>query len=71
MTASQKNAAFLAATDAATRRDVLNSIAQHYGITAQEALAEVTDPEAEHLLDYLTGSVRSAVSVLMQRHALA
>lgn len=70
MTASQKNAAFLAATDAATRRDVLNSIAQHYGITAEDAYEEVTDPEAEHLLDYLTGSVRSAVSVLMQRHSL-
>lgn len=70
MTASQKNAAFLAATDAATRRDVLNSIAQHYGITTEDAYEEVTDPEAEHLLDYLTGSVRSAVSVLMRRHAL-
>lgn len=70
MTASQKNAAFLATTDAATHQSILDSIAQHYGITAEEALAEVTDPEAEHLLDYLTGSVRTATSVLMQRHGL-
>lgn len=70
MTAPQKNVAFLAATDAATRQSILGNIAQHYGITAQEALAEVTDPEAEHLLDYLTGPVRTATSVLMQRHGL-
>jgi hypothetical protein len=71
MTDSQKNVTFLSATDATTRRDVLGNIAQHYGITAQEALAEVTGPEAEHLLEYLTGSVRSATSVLMRRHALS
>jgi hypothetical protein len=71
MTASQKNAIFLSATDVTTRRDVLSNIARHYGITADDALAEVTDPDAEHLLEYLTGSVRSAVSVLMRRHALS
>lgn len=70
MTASQKNAAFLASTDSATVDSILGNIASHYGISPAEALAEVTDPEAEHLLEYLTGSVRNAVSVLMQRHTL-
>ena len=32
--------------------------------------AEVTDAEAEHLLDYLTGSVRTATSLLMKRVAV-
>lgn len=45
---------------------ILENIAAHYGITAQEALLEVTDPEAESLLDYVTGPERGAVSVLMQ-----
>ena len=45
---------------------ILANIAAHYGITTQEALLEVTDPEAESLLDYITGSERGAVSILMQ-----
>jgi len=71
MTNAQTTARFFAATDAATRAAVLGNIANHYGITQAEALAEVTDDEAEHLLDYVTGPTRAAVSVLMQRHCLA
>lgn len=70
MNAAQKTVKFFEATDTKTKASVLNAIAKHYGITADEAHAEVTDPEAEHLLDYLTGSVRSATHVLMQRHGL-
>ena len=62
---------FLGVIDAKTRKEVLGNIATHYGITPAEALEEVTDPEAEHLLDYLTGPVRTATSLLMKRHALA
>lgn len=65
------NKNFLAATDAKTRDAVLSAIAAHYGITTAAAFEEVTTEGAEHLLDYLTGSVRSAVSVLMQRRASA
>lgn len=61
------NAAFLQVTDAETRAEILRNIAQHYGITAQAAHAEVTRSGAEHLLDYLTGSMPCAVRVLMQR----
>ncbi len=60
-------AAFLNSTDAATKNDILLNIAIHYGISTQEVLEEVTDEEAESLLDYVTGSMRSSVSVLMQK----
>ena len=60
-------AAFLNSTDASTKNDILLNIAIHYGISTQEVLEEVTDEEAESLLDYVTGSMRSAVSVLMQK----
>lgn len=62
---------FFQVTDAATKRDLLKNIADHYGITPQEAEAEVTDPEAEHLLDYVTGPMRAAAHVIMKRHGLA
>jgi hypothetical protein len=62
---------FFNATDAASKRSILSNIAKHYSITSQEAEKEVTDPNAEHLLDYVTGSLCAAVHVIMQRHGLA
>jgi len=67
MTNAQITAAFFAATDAKTKSAVLRNIAERYGITSDEAYAEATDDAAESLLDYVTGPVRAAVSVLMQR----
>lgn len=58
---------FLKATDAKTSDEILSAIAKNYGITKDEALAEVSDDKAEHLLDYLTGGVRAATSILMRR----
>jgi hypothetical protein len=63
-------AKFLAVIDAATKAAILANIAKHYGITSDQAFAEVTDADAEHLLDYVTGSTRAATSALMQRHGL-
>ena len=71
MTNAKINQAFLTATDAQTRALVLNNIAKHYGISPEQALDEVTDDGAEHLLDYVTGPARAGVSVLMKRHRLA
>jgi aminopeptidase C len=59
------------ATDAKTKSEVLGAIAEHYGISPQEAYAEVVSDGAEHLLDYLTEPIRSAVNVLFQRHRIA
>jgi len=63
--------AFFAATDVKTKTEILTAIAKHYGISESEALEEVTDEEAEHLLDYLTGSIRTDTSILMKRHNIA
>ena len=71
MTNSAQNPAFLAKLDSKTRAEILNAIATHYGITNEEAMEEVTHEEAESLLDYLTGSVRTATSLLMKRHGIA
>jgi hypothetical protein len=71
MTNGQKNKAFFSMTDAKTARDVLSAIATHYGITSDEARADVTSDDSEHLLDYLTGATRTAVSLLMKRNGLA
>jgi hypothetical protein len=71
MTNAQTTAAFLNAIDNATRADILGNIADHYGVTRWVAYDEITDPDAEHLLDYITGPTRSAVSVLMQRHGVS
>ena len=62
--------AFFAATTAQARDLILRNIADHYGIDAQAALAEVTDSEAECLLDYVTGPERAATLALMRRHGI-
>jgi nucleoid DNA-binding protein len=63
-----KTASFLAKIDNKSKAMILENIAKNYGITAQAALAEVTDSEAENLLDYMTEPARSAASVLMQKY---
>jgi len=71
MTNSDITKRFFTVTDLKTKASILESIAAYYGITSEEAEAEVTDCEAESLLDYLIGSVRSATHLLMKRHGLA
>ncbi len=68
---SDTTKAFFALTSNTAKNEILAAIAKHYQISPAEALEEVTGDEAEHLLDYLTGSVRTATHVLMQRHRLA
>lgn len=70
MTNSQLNSAFFAAIPAVTKNEILKEISKHYGISVDEAFEEVTHEEAEHLLDYVTKSIRNAVSGLMQKHGL-
>ena len=71
MSTSQINKSFLQAVHAKIKSRIIDEIAGHYGITPERAFEEVTDVEAEHLLDYLTGSVRTATSVLMKKLAFA
>ena len=67
---ANRNAQFLAVIDGDTKTAILESIAVHYGITSEQAYAEVADEQAEHLLDYMVEPQRTAASVLMQRHGL-
>lgn len=67
---TNSNAQFLAVIDSQAKDVILESIAKHYGITPDEAFAEVVDAEAEHLLDYMQEPQRSAALVLMQRHGM-
>ncbi len=59
--------AFFKQIPEATKTAILENIAAHYGITEAEAYEEVTDEDAENLLDYVTGSERTATSLLMKR----
>ena len=63
--------AFFRVVDKRTKADILANIATHYGITPADAKAEVTHQDAEHLLDYVTGPVRAAASLMMKRHGFA
>jgi hypothetical protein len=71
MTNAQKTYGFLRSADARVRDQIIGNITSHYGISRSEAFDEVTAPDAEHLLEYLTGPVRSATRVLMQRAGIA
>jgi len=64
------NQAFLNGLDDKTKDGILSGIGQYYEISTGRALEEVTDREAEHLLDYIVGPRRHGVSVLMQKHGL-
>jgi hypothetical protein len=49
---------------------ILKNIADHYGISMEQAYREITDEDAEHLLDYVTGPTRYAVQALMKRYRM-
>ena len=65
-----RNEEFLSEIHSDTKAEILKSIAEHNGITSEEAFAEVTDAGAEHLLDYMVEPKRTAKSLLMQRHGM-
>jgi hypothetical protein len=70
MNNSKNTVEFLNRISSKTRAMILKNIADHYGITPQQAFDEVTDEEAEHLLDYVTGPPRDAVSLFMHNAGL-
>ena len=69
MNNAQINAKFLFSHRRSHKAAVLANIAKHYGITSAEAYAEVTDEEAEHLLEYVTWARTCRYQPLMKRHA--
>ncbi|MGO4801129.1 hypothetical protein ACEN2T_17765 [Pseudomonas sp. W22_MBD1_FP4] len=70
MMLNERNEKFFSAISSETKTAILAVIADRYGITPEEAYEQVTDKEAECLLDYLGEPYRSATSVLMQRHGI-
>lgn len=70
MATAHRTKEFLSVIDEKTKGEVLQNIADHYGITVEAAFEEVTGDEAHHLLDYMREPTRSATSALMQRHGM-
>ena len=64
---SDQTVAFLSALDAKTKNEILSNIANHYGISKQEAFEEITDEDAECIMDYVTGSIRPTVSLFFNK----
>jgi len=63
MTNAQINTNFLLSLDDKTCNSILENIANHYGITVDEVMDEVTEsPKAENVMDYVTVD-RPAVSL--------
>lgn len=58
---------FLNSLDTKTKNEILTNIANHYGITCNEAYNEITDCDAENIMDYITGEIRVAVSFLYKK----
>lgn len=66
----ERNQKLLTVIDSGSKKEILAAIAVRNEITPEEAHAEITDVEAECVLDYLAEPYRSATSVLMQRHGI-
>lgn len=71
MNHGKQSKAILAAIDSQSKSAILANVAKQYGISQADAYEEVTDDEAESLLDYVTGTTRPAVAALMIRHGAA
>ncbi len=65
MSNTQINAVFFETVSDETKDLVLTNIAKHYGCTKDEALEELLDEDAEHLLEYMSGNGRCAIARLM------
>jgi len=50
--------------------EILDNVAENYGITKEEAYQEITDPDAENLMDYITGEKRAAIHLVYKKFQL-
>jgi hypothetical protein len=64
------NKSFLTSITPQMKAIILENIARHYGISQSQAFDEVTDEEAESIMDYVTGKDRAAVSAIYQKFCL-
>ena len=70
LTTTHRTKEFLSVIKPEVKAKILNSIAKHYATTPEAIFEEVTDDEAEHLLDYILEPLRSEISVLMIAHGM-
>ena len=68
MTNGQINLRFLAKVPVQVKWSILQNIAHNYGISSDDAYAEVCCDAAEQLLDYTIGSVRAATMIYMAKY---
>jgi hypothetical protein len=62
-----RNQQFLSQIGVVAKQEILDSVAQHYGVDRDAALEEVSDDDAHELLEYMVEPSRSATLVLMKR----
>lgn len=62
---ANRNAEFLSVIDKESKDAILSSIAKHYGISVEEAFAEVSDEESHDLLEYMIEPLRSGAHFMM------
>lgn len=70
MNNGEKNKLFLNSISEQKKDAILNSIANHYGTTAEKILIEVTDIHAELLPEYMVGHIRTLVYYDMKERNL-
>ena len=70
MTNAQITTLLLSSVREETKNAILDNIAEHYGISRQDALEEITGDEAEYILDYITGDLRRFVHLMMIKNNL-
>jgi hypothetical protein len=61
---------FLDSVDPRIKSKILSNIADNYGITKEEAFEEITDEDAEDLLEYITGSLVMDINKLIVSYRL-
>ena len=67
MTNATTTTAFLNSLDLRIKNEILSNIANHYGVTNEQAEEEVTDEDAECIMDYVTGPLRATVSLFFNK----
>ena len=65
MTNQEINTQFLAEISESTKQIILKNIADHYGISTEQAYNEVIGEDAESLIDYMTGTDRDYYGLIM------
>ena len=67
MTNSELNKKFINSLSKDMQLIILSNIANHYGVSYNEAKKEIFDKDSENILDYVTGRERSSIKIVYSR----